>query len=312
MIGKLTNKEVADLLYRIGQLYLLADDRWRSRTFLNAARVVEDLSEHVMETDLSSVSGIGPAVKSAIQDLCATGSCRRLRKLETMFPDAALDLTWIPGIGPVKAQELTEHWGVTTMEDLAEALEASETPDPLLHERVLRGLKRKQQGRISRKIIEPFARVLISELSACPHVRRVEIAGSWRRGRVTLKDLDVLLATDDGWHDQALAEIVEVAGRLGMIESSGQSKVRFRHIDVEFTIDVDLLLVNSDSWGSALCYFTGSKNHNERLRSIAKALGMKVNEYGIFRDNLRIGGAKEEDLYQILGIPYVEPINRRA
>jgi len=312
MIGKLSNQDVADRLFRIGQLYQLKNDRWRSRTFLNAAKIVEDLSEHVMEINLLELEGIGQAVEAVIHDLCATGTCRKLEALEAEFPDAALDLIWIPGIGPKRAQETAKRWGARTLEELLEALEIAGETGGDLYDRVMDGLRRKRQGRLSRWTVEPFAEAMMLSIAQCGHVQKATVAGSWRRGRLTVKDLDVLIAADEGWLDKAREEVMALAETLGTITSAGPTKIRWRYVCQKYSIDVDFLLVDIDCWGSALCYFTGSKSHNERLRSMAKAIGLKVNEYGVFRGEVRIGGAKETDLYEILGLEYVEPKDRRT
>jgi DNA polymerase (family 10) len=310
MIGKLSNTDVAAKLLRIGQLYQLKKDRWRARAFLNAAKIVEDLPEHVMELDLLAIEGIGQSVDAVIQDLCATGTCRKLEKLEAEFPDAGLDLTWIPGIGPVKAKELVDRWGVSTMQELLVELEQNGKEESELYGRILDGMARKGQGRLSRFTVKPFADRLVNALLACPHIDRVEIAGSWRRNRLTVKDLDVLIGADASYKKLAAEEASGVAEKYGEIESSGEIKIRFRHVEKQFSIDIDFLVADIDCWGAALNYFTGSKAHNERLRTIAKAIGLKVNEYGIFRGNIRIGGEKETDLYEILGLDYVNPEDR--
>jgi DNA polymerase (family 10) len=312
MIGKLTNQQVADRLHRIGQLYMLKDERWRARSFLNAAKIVEDLAAHAMDIELLEIEGIGQGIEAVIHNLCASGSCKTLTDLENEFPNSAIDFYWMPGIGSMKAQELVKTWAVRTLEDLAEVVELAGETKTELYEKILAGLARKKQGRLPRWQVEPFASELILALQACEHVSRVEIAGSWRRERMTVKDLDVLVAIDEGWLELANKELIEVASRFGRIESAGSSKVRFRHVEACYHVDVDLLLTNIESWGAAICYFTGSKGHNERLRSIAKAIGLKVNEYGVFRAGICIGGAQEQDLYRILGLDYMEPRNRRT
>jgi DNA polymerase (family 10) len=310
MIGKLSNTEVAQKLLRIGQLYQLKKDRWRARAFLDASKIVEDLPEHVMELDLLAIEGIGQAIDSVIQDLCATGTSTKLERLEAEFPDAALDFTFMPGIGPVKAEQLAARWGVTTMDELLFVLEDSGLEDSELYNRILDGLARKKQGRLSRFAVASLVERLVFALGECPHIDRVEVAGSWRRRRLTVKDLDVLIGADAGWKDLAVEEARSVAERYGTLESAGETKIRFRHVGEKFSIDVDFLVVDIDCWGSALNYFTGSKMHNERLRAIAKAVGLKVNEYGIFRGDIRIGGTDEHDLYEILGLEYAEPHDR--
>ena len=306
---KLSNQEIADRLNRIGQLYQLQKDRWRSKAFLDASKVIEDLPETIRQTELLEFDSIDKSVSDVIDELWATNTCFRLEELEKQFPDNALDLTWISGVGPVTAQKIAEQWGAGTLEGLLEALEFTSNVGSDLYEKVLAGLERKKQGRLPRKLLEPLAADLVAALTTGKYIIKVELAGSWRRGRLTLKDLDVLIGVDCR---EALPEIRKIASKFGKIETAGESKIHFRHVNKQFSVNIDFQIADIDCWGAALCYFTGSKAFNERLRSIAKALGMKLNEYGIFRDNIRIGGFTEEEIFTVLGLDYVKPENRRT
>jgi len=300
--------EISDTLYKLGQLYQLKKDRFRSRAFLDASKIVEDCPVTASVFDILSLDGIGEFAFHVIKELYSTGSCFELQELEIEFPDAALDLTWISGISSIGAQKIAKQYQVKSMEELLEKLECSKA-DLDLYQKVLVGIEKKTSKRIPREKLNDLVRYIIDRINTCSHVKNTEIVGSWRRERLTLKDLDILIGIDN---PKALSQIRLEVDKLGRIDSIGESKIRIYHSCNDFSINIDFQIVDIDNFGAALLYFTGSKSYNNHIRSIAKAIGLKLNEYGLYRDGLRIAGKSEEEIFKILHIPYVEPRNRRT
>jgi len=310
-----TNQELAEKLAYIGKLYRVAKDQWRARTYEKVAGVVRDMPEHAGSINLLEVEGIGKSTAETIHQILETGTCKRIEELEKQFPPGAFALQAIPGVGPVSAFNIARLHGVESVEELIVLLEAT-GDDPDLLERAKIGLEQMKQGRLPREVVKPFVEKMVKQLKAIDGVYRCSPAGSFRRESETVKDVDILLSLDN---PKAMAQVRSVAARFGEIQSAGDKKITLRY-QGNFIVNVDLLIVDPLCWGAALCYFTGSKAHNIRLRGIAKSRGILVNEYGFFKgpnaskgdmvEEERIGGEFEVELYDILKVKYVDPKDR--
>lgn len=303
----ISNEEIADRLTHIGQLYRLKENFLQSRAFLSAAKVVEDLPVFLEKTKFNEHDDVDRQINAVIRELLTTGESRLLKELEAELPNAGLDLSWIPGVGPLEASRLARKYRIQTMVELLAVLEPIRRKEPEFYRRVLDGMERRELKRVERKRLRPLAVEILSALRACPHVLEAELAGSWRRGRRTVKDLDIVIGVD---RPEAVRSVKRVAKKLGRIIWSSDSRIRIRCRIEDLSINVDLLLADVDRYGASLLYYTGSKEFNRRMRSVAKVIGLKLTEYGVYRDELWLGGRTEREVFEILGLDYVRPEER--
>lgn len=288
---------------------------FKLRAYQRAAEAIEShpeaLAALAREGRLREVRGIGSSFAAKIEELLATGTCGLLEQLRADYPPGVLDLMRVPGVGPKTAAALGKQLGVSDLAGLEEAagdgrLATLPGMGPKRVAAVLAGIQsvRSWGGRTPIAQAKPIADALVAELAGYPEVRRAEAVGSLRRGRETIGDLDILVETDRG--SQALARLAESPAVIEVL-ALGQTKasVRMRSI-----AQVDVRAVVAESYGAALVYFTGSKEHNVRLRELAKAAGMRLNEYGIYKDDgvTPAGPTRtEREVYAALGMAFVPP-----
>jgi DNA polymerase (family 10) len=310
-------EQVADLLEYQGE------NVFRVRAYRNAARTVEGLIEPVARVradpkrSLTDLEGIGADLAGKIETLLDSGRLPLLEKLEQQVPAVVFDLVRVPGLGPKKVKALVDALGITSLADLEAACRAGKVRGikgfgPKTEAGILENLAFAQDPERDRLLwneAETIAAGLIGWLREIPATGRAEAAGSLRRGRDTVGDLDVLVESDDPVPVmQRLVDWPETAEVLlrGETKTSvrGPRKVR-----------VDLRVVPRASFGAALQYFTGSKEHNVRLRGRARDQGLTINEYGVFRlatdggeaKGLSLAGETEEDVYRAVGLPWIPP-----
>lgn len=302
-----TFTEIADLL-EIEQA-----NPFRIRAYRNAARIVGELGREVRAMvergdDLTDLPGIGDDLAGKMQEIVDTGRCRALDKLHAELPPAITELLHVPGLGPKRVRMLWHELDVHTLEQLARAARdgrirdlpgfGAKTEANILHaaEAHLSAARRIKLGTAAQ-----YAFSLVAWLSSTPGVVRVEMAGSYRRCRETVGDLDILvIAAADSAVMARFAAYDEVAEVL----SQGTTRASVR---LKSGLQVDLRVVEEAAYGAALCYFTGSKAHNIALRRMAQEHGLKLNEYGVFRGSQRIAGDSEESVYRALGLPWIAP-----
>ncbi len=307
------NPLVARILYEVADLLDLAAVPFKPRAYRRAARAVEDcptpIEDLVAAGRVADLPGVGQSIAKKIAEIVATGKLAYHEDLREKLPVDLHALTQVEGVGPKTARLLYEELGVRTLADLEQAARTGRihTVKGLgekTEERILRGLGEAQ--RVERRMLLgralPLARDLIRKLDATGLFRRIEPAGSLRRGRETVGDLD-LLAVSDRPADaaQAFCSLPDVEEVLA--QGPKKSSVRFSD-----GFQVDLRIVPEDSFGAALQYFTGSKEHNIRLRERAVARGWKLSEYGLFAaDGTALAGAEEDGVYRALGLAYIPP-----
>jgi len=312
-----TNNEISTAFEEMADLLELSgENAFRIRAYRNGAKAIRDLGTSVAElihagTDLTSIDGIGATLAEKSAVLVKTGSLPQLEKLRKEVPPKLRDIMQVPGVGAKKAMKLFQELEVTDLPSLRAACEAGSVA-------TLKGFGEKTQMAIlqNMQIAEKAAQRLMidqadylverlrSHMLECTAVQRLEFAGSYRRGKETVGDLDLLVVSDDhsGVMDQfaSFPAIVEIIQR-------GETKMSVRVTDA---FQIDLRVVAERSWGAALQYFTGSKEHNVRVRGIAKTKGMKINEYGVFDANdeaRRLAGNDEAEIYALVGLPWVPP-----
>lgn len=294
--SKLSNLEVAELLDRIAFFKQMSGaNAFAVKAFSNAARIIENYAGNMLD-DMSKQTGIGDKIAKAIHEAVTTGTMSELEKFKATLPDV-YDLTKIAGVGPKRALKFYETYKITTRQELLVLLENGTIKDQKLLEAVKFALTANE--RLPRYMVEQRLGPLLDALR--PLVSKIEMVGSMRRKRETIKDVDILVVTDDR------AKVMATFASFGNVLSQGPDKCSIQIDGGAVKFQTDLLCTTDGSWGAALNYFTGSKEHNVVLRTMAKAKGLTLNEYGIFKGDECIGGSKESDIYDILGLPYVPP-----
>lgn len=301
-------EETADLLEIDGA------NSFRIRAYRNAARAIEDYSGPISDLAregagrLQEIPGIGADLAAKLLSLLETGSFPQLEELRSKIPAGVRDMLRLPGLGPKKAAVLFHELAVDSLDKLRTACESGAVKE-------LKGFGAKTQSailnalehlatterRVSIAEARPIAETLAAALKDVPGVSRIEPAGSVRRFRETIGDLDLLCAaTDVNTVMNALADHPWVETVL----ARGETKQRVR---LSSGIELDLRVVPENSFGAALQYFTGSKEHNIVVRQRAIDRGLKLNEYGVFRDDVQVAGRTEEDVYASVGLAWIPP-----
>ncbi len=300
-------EEIADLLEIQGA------NPFRIRAYRNAARILGDLPQEARllverGDDLTRLPGIGTDLARKINEIVTTGHCSLLERLPRELPPAITELLKIPGLGPKRVKALYHDLDVQTVEQLHRAaqdgrIRALPGFGEKTEQNILQAVEAhaSQSRRFKLATAAQYAEALRAFLQAIPGVQQVTVAGSFRRMRETVGDLDILVtAAPDSPVMQRFIAYDEVAE----VFSAGETRAS---ILLKCGMQVDLRVVALQSYGAALHYFTGSKAHNIAIRRIAQQLGLKVNEYGVFRGTQRIAGDSEESVYRAVGLPYIPP-----
>src|SRR3954470_18264651 len=312
------NRQIANLLSETADLIEVAgEDGFRIRSYRNAASVIsahpERIADIICNPDrkVTEITGIGKGLSFVLAEICQRGSFERRDQLLSKYPASALELLKIQGLGPKSIALLYEHYDVKTVDDLERICRAGKLRElprmgANLEEKVLRGIEayRKSAGRFLLSFGYRVAEELIGELTEIPGVEKVEAAGSLRRGRETIGDLD-LMVTGTGASEvlNHMANHAKTQEVLGM--GGNKASVLF---GLE-RIQVDVRALPHESFGAAMQYFTGSKEHNVVLRTVAIKQGLTLNEYGLFtlEGNERVAGETEEEIYRRLGYDWIPP-----
>ncbi len=319
----MNNAQIAEAFDLIADLLeIQAANPFRVRAYRRGARVVREWPESMVRVAadapdrLMAIEGIGRDLAEKIQTFIATGSVPLLEELRAQVPPSVLDLMRIPGLGPKKAAVLQRELGINTLDDLRAACQAHRL-------RELKGFGAKTEAAIAAGIdlaasaneriywatADQFAQELVEHLRTVPTIEAIELAGSYRRGRETVGDLDILTVAHDA--AAAMDRLAEFDGVEVVARGGTKMTVRLRS-----GLQVDLRVVPAESFGAALQYFTGSKDHNVVLRGLAKSRGLKINEYGVFQitpeGEKYVAGRTEEEVYGTLGLPVFPPEIREA
>ena len=309
------NFEIARLFYEMANLLeVRGESVFRIRAYQRGAQTLETLSEDVGvladRGTLQTLPNIGKDLAAKIQEYLATGRIARLESLREGLPPTFLSLLEIRGLGPKTARALFEQLGIESIEQLEEACRTRRIVGVAgVRERtcdnILRGIAEWRAGRT--RVLLPAARAIARQvadaLRAHGGVERLETAGSLRRMRESVKDVDILVTSREPARVietlVSLPSVVEVTGR-------GETKASIRHQE---GLAIDLRVVEPAAFGAALQYFTGSRDHNVRLRQLAIQRGLKISEYGVFDETTgaRVAGATEEEVYAAVGLPWIPP-----
>jgi DNA polymerase (family 10) len=316
------NTKIADALEQIADLLEFQEaNPFRVRAYRNGARVIRDCPESVEEMladparSLTDIEGIGKDLAEKCRAMVETGHVKLLDELLQQTPRTVLDLLRVPGLGPKKAAAVYRELGVKDLADLRAAceshrLQALKGFGAKTEQSILQGLELAETA--SQRLLWAEADQLAQELKAylrtCPAVDQLELAGSYRRGKETVGDLDVLATSSDS---DAVMDHLAAWPLLDSIIARGDTKMSLR---MGQAFQVDLRVVPAESFGAALQYFTGSKDHNVAIRGLARQQGLKVNEYGVFSldSDAYVAGRDEADVYAALGLPWIPPELREA
>ncbi len=309
------NIDIARIFDDIADVLELKDENpFRIRSYRRAARVIHDMPEDaktlVAEGRITEVRGIGKGLAEKIEDIIKTGTTEFYEEIRKDAFYHLADLLNIPGIGPKLAVKLNREIGVETVDDLEEAavkgkLNSLEGMGEKIEEKILKGIEqyRRSTGRFTIADAITYAEAIMKTLKAIKGVSRIDIAGSLRRMRETTGDVDILVISKSaGLIMDAFTSLDSVADVLA--KGDTKSSVLLRS-----GIQVDLRILPQASYGSALHYFTGSKDHNVVMRDRGKRMGLKVSEYGVFdtKSEKRIAGKTEKEVFRAVGLPFIPP-----
>ncbi|MCI0337720.1 MAG: DNA polymerase/3'-5' exonuclease PolX [Acidobacteria bacterium] len=307
------NEEIADIFEKMSRvLAFKGANRFRALAYERAARSLrdleEDLPEMAREGKLEDIPGIGKDLAGKIQEYIKTKRIRQCDQERRDVPEGLIALMDIPGLGPKTLSLLHEKYQIRDLDDLRRALDTGKLEK-------LRGFGKKKIDNIQRGInlwlarhqrmplgiALPLAEKLLDDLNGIKQVERADIAGSLRRRRETIGDIDLLVISTDS--PRALREFTKLPS-VKQVIGLGDTRAT---VIIEGGIQVDVRSVARESYGAALQYFTGSKQHNIHLRTLAQKKGLKLNEYGVFRGEKRLGGAREDEVYRLVGVPVMPP-----
>lgn len=305
--------EIADRLEIEGAEGAEGANSFRIRAYRNAARVVgewgRDLGAWVARGgDPRELPGVGADLAGKIREVIATGSCALLERLRRRLPAGITELLRVPGLGPKRVRALYHDLGIETAEQLYRAardgrvrrLAGFGETSELKLARALEGhLARPSRFKLS--VAAQYGEALVAQLRRVPGVARVELAGSFRRARDTVGDLDILVAAAG---DADIMRRFTGYDEVREVLAAGATRAS---VVLRCGLQVDLRVVRPESWGAALTYFTGSKAHNIAIRGLAQAQGLKINEYGVFRGAVAIAGEDEASVYRAIGLPWIPP-----
>lgn len=309
-----TNREIANVFYAIADsMEVLGEDRFRLQAYRRAGDAIVDLAEpltHYRERNtLETIPGIGPAIADKVRELLDTGQLQFYEKLKSKVPASLLELLRIPNMGPRTVGRLYNELGITGLVDLKAAIDSGRLQNVKgfgaktiagIAQGILMAEQRDKRTLLSQAL--GFAEGLVTALQGLPGVRHATYAGSLRRARPTIGDIDILAVAED---PSAVVRAFIAFPSVAQVESSGAEKAT---VYLHNGLQADLLVLPPQMWGSALQHFTGSKAHNIRFREIALSHGLSFSEHGFKRaDGTLLTCATEEEVYATVDLPWMPP-----
>ncbi|HLE25043.1 MAG TPA: DNA polymerase/3'-5' exonuclease PolX [Thermodesulfobacteriota bacterium] len=307
------NREIGDIFDSIADILDLREDNpFRIRAYRNAARNIRELTENIENIaerdELTKIPGVGTDLSEKIKEFITTGKINQYDELKKKVPEGLVELLAIKGVGPKTLAKLNKEIGVKNLNDLERALEGKEILTLRgMGQKKIEDIKRgiellKQSGeRMPLGIALPLAEELIFEISKIPGTEGTIAAGSLRRMKETVGDIDILTMAENG------ERVIKAFTKLSLVKevlAAGDTK---GSVILKNGMQVDLRVIEPGSYGAALQYFTGSKAHNIKLRTLALEKDLKINEYGVFRGTENIAGETEEEIYKTLELPWIPP-----
>lgn len=311
-----SNKEISDMLSEYTDLMkIFGENKYRVRAYDNASRIVSDrtidLEKKVKEDNLEDINGIGAGIAGTIQDVFEKGYCEPLEELREQLPAGFEELLNIPGLGPKTAGKFLEEMEINNIDDLKEALQNGEIRKlkgmgAKTEENLLNALKEYEEYTSYINLDQALltSKKLIEKLKEnSDEILKIETAGSTRRKKIKIGDIDILISVKDK-KDHNLLETIRNLDEIKDILLEGDTKISARTTE---GLQVDFRMVTKEEYPAALMYFTGSKYHNVRLRQLAKDRNYKLNEYGVFEEQIRLDANSEVEIYELLDLKYLEP-----
>lgn len=308
------NSEIAQIFTEVADLLEIEDaNQFRVSAYRNAARTIEGYPDRVYKMvesgdPVDEISGIGEDLAKKINEIVETGNLVFLEELRSRTPQSLIKLLDISGLGPKRVQKLYQELNITNIEDLRAALKAGKVSDidgfgPKTEENILEALESKsfEKERTRLDIAEQFVDPMVEYLKENEFVDEAVVAGSYRRRKETVGDLDIIAISNEG---QKVCEAFVDFDSISDVMSQGETKAS---VKLRSGLQVDLRVVKKESYGGALLYFTGSKAHNIHLRNIALDKGFKLNEYGVFKGADYVLGETEKEIYEFFDMSYIVP-----
>ena len=312
----MSNKDITVIFYQIAEIMELYGKVWESRAYQKAARTIETLSKDVGDIykekgldGLMEIGSVGEGLAKKIEEFLKEGKIKKHQELLESIPKGLIDIMSIPGMGPKKAARLNKELNIDSVEKLERAAKRGKI-------RVLEGFGEKSEQDILRGV-EVFkrgqermflggalflAKEIVNKLKMLKEVEKAEIAGSVRRMKETIGDIDILVLSKK---PGVVMDFFTKLPNVDFVQAKGDTK---SSVTLKEGLDCDLRVLDEKSFGAALNYFTGSKEHNIRLRQIAITKGWKLSEYGLFdKSDKQVAGKTEEEIYKKLGMDYIEP-----
>ncbi|MBV8845072.1 MAG: DNA polymerase/3'-5' exonuclease PolX, partial [Bryobacterales bacterium] len=312
--GTMQNAEIARVFDEIADMLEIGGENFfRVRAYRNAARAIRDFAAPVAELPherFKEIPGFGADLAAKLTTLLETGDLPIRLELVRTVPAGLLELKNLPALGPKRIKLLADRLRVRDRNDLKRAIEAGQLRTirgfgPKMEERLLEALAREPDAirphRVTYAEASIAAGAILEHMRGCPALEKIEIAGSFRRRRESIGDLDVVAASANG-----AGVIQRFLGFPDVIKTLGSGETR-TSVVLNSGIQVDLRVVPRSSWGAALVYFTGSQAHCVRIRRLAQNRGLLLNEYGLYRGDDSIAGAEEEEVYHGLGLSWIPP-----
>jgi len=309
----LTNKRVAALFYEVSELLRIKGEKFKPQAYAKAAHAIETLREDVADVSrqgkLGEIPGVGTHLSAKIEEIITTGRLEYLENLQKELPAGVQELADLEGIGPKKALILNRELGITTRAGLEEAAKAGRIRDlpgfgELSEKNILRSIGAKGKSvRFLLGEVLPVAQDIVRQIAALPQTRQVSLAGSLRRRKETIGDVDILATSPEP------ARVMDIFCSLPSVDRVLVRGPTRSSVVLTTGLQADLRVVKEDQYGAALQYFTGSKDHNIALRRLALERNWKLNEYGLsdLSSGEKIAGKSEDEVYRMLGLPFIEP-----
>ncbi|MGM0439040.1 MAG: DNA polymerase/3'-5' exonuclease PolX [Patescibacteria group bacterium] len=309
------NKKLADILNRIADYLEMDDVDYKPFAYQRAANSILELEKPINEIyeeegreGIEQISGIGEAIADKVEEYLLTGEVEHLERLKEKFPIDMDNLLRVEGLGPKSIKKLYEELDIKNLKELKEKAENNEIANlkgfgDKTEKNILEAIDflEKDEGKWSLGEVLPVANEIFEELKNLKEVKKISFAGSLRRKKELVGDVDILVSAS---RTKQIMNKFTSFSRVEKVLGQGDTK---SSIKLQEGFDVDIRVVEKASFGSALQYFTGSKSHNIRVRKIAIAKGFKLNEYGLFKDGKKVAGKTEEGIYKKLGMTYIPP-----